>query len=310
MAEAQVLVLGGGPDAEREVSLAGAAAVAAALAQDGRWGVHLETIDQLDGASLASLPGDAVFPVLHGPWGEGGPLQDALTADGRPYVGSGPDAARLAMDKMATKLIAAELGVRTPPVCALRSDDPACPLPFPVVVKPAHEGSTIALSVCRDEAAWVAAWESALLEPRRAWMVERFVEGRELTVGALGSESLPVIEIVPADGLYDYDAKYARDDTEYVISPELPGGVEERIRRDAVRLVEALGVRHLARVDFMLDSANEPWLLEVNTMPGFTDHSLLPMAAAARTPTPLDMPALCARLVEMALAEQGVGAKT
>ncbi len=309
-----VLVLGGGPDAERAVSLDSARSVAQAL-RDAGFTVHHETIDRPTLADLRALPGDVTFPVLHGAWGEGGPLQDLLDADGRPYSGCGPRASRLAMDKLATKLIAGRLGIPTPEAVALNVRDAVCPLGLPVVVKPVHEGSSVGLHLCRDDAAWEAALEDARLaaraNPGRVCMAERLIRGRELTVGLLARKpgeplsALPVIEIVPAAGPYDYSAKYERDDTEYRVGPDLPAGVADRVSRDAERLAAAIGVRHLARVDFLLDADGRPWLLEINTMPGFTSHSLLPMAARA---VGLEMPALCRSLVEAMLAERTAAA--
>jgi D-alanine-D-alanine ligase len=231
-------------------------------------------------------------------------MQRLLEADGRPYVGTGPVGARRAMDKALTKSVAAGLGLTVSPTAVFDRGDPACPLDLPVVVKPVFEGSTIGLHVCRTEAAWRAA-HAATSASGRAAMVEPFVAGRELTVGLVdlgrGLEALPAIEIVPAEGLYDYRAKYERDDTRYVVDPALPEGVGERIRAETLALAGALGLRDLCRADFLLDDKHRAWLLEVNTMPGFTSHSLVPMAAAARG---IPMPALCEALVERALSRR------
>lgn len=307
----RVLVLGGGPDAERRVSLDSAAAIADALRADGSFEVESVTIDSPDADQLAAMPGDVVFPALHGPFGEGGDLQDLLEQTARPYVGSGPKAARLSMDKLATKLAAARVGIGTPDACVFDPRTKACPIDLPLVIKPVQEGSSVGVHLIHDEQQWGCAFDAAsrdaMRDPSRVYMVESLVQGRELTVGLIeqdGSlDALPVTEIVPADGFYDYDAKYARDDTSYLIDPDLPLGVAEQIVRDALKLARALGVRHLARVDFMLDADDKPWLLEINTMPGFTTHSLLPMAARIRG---LDMPALCAHLVRCALAEHAI----
>lgn len=295
-----VLVLGGGPDAERPVSIESAAAVAAALAKAGHE-VRAVTIDRPSGPELAAMAGDVVFPVLHGPWGEGGGLQALLERDGRPFVGSGEAAARLAMDKLATKLVAAKLGLPTPCACVVRPGDTGCSLRAPAVIKPVFEGSSVGLFVCRDDAS--IAHALATLDSRYSpWLAEAMIAGRELTVGVLASDggglaALPLVEIRPTDGVYDYDAKYQRDDTQYAVDPELPVGVAAILGEHAVRMCEAIGVRHLARVDFMLDGDDAGWLLEVNTMPGFTSHSLLPMAAAGAG---LEMPALTSQLVRTA----------
>ncbi|MCC6659686.1 MAG: D-alanine--D-alanine ligase [Phycisphaerales bacterium] len=299
-----VLVLGGGPDAERAVSLDSAAGVAAALRESGRYTVVENTIDRITLAQLRALPGDLIFPVLHGSFGEGGPLQDILEQAGRPYVGSGPAAARLAMDKIATKLAAASLGIPTAESCVLNLRDEACPLPFPVVVKPVHEGSSVGLHLVHQAAQWPAVRHAvdadARSRPDRTYMVERLIPGTELTVGLIDNQPLPTIHIQPADGPYDYEAKYHRDDTRYILDPPLPQGVDAAIKAHSVTLARAIGVRHVARVDFLLDRQGRPWLLELNTMPGFTSHSLVPKASrhAGR-----DMPALCAHLADLALRD-------
>jgi D-alanine-D-alanine ligase len=299
-----VLVLGGGPDAEHEVSLNSSGAVAQALRRGGEYTVEYRVFERITGAELRALPGDVVFPALHGPFGEGGPLQDLLEASGRPYVGCGPRAARLAMDKMATKMAAARVGVPTAESCVINVNDELLPFPPPSVVKPVHDGSSVGLHLIKRDADWnvarAAVREDVQSKPGRVYMAERFIAGRELTVGLLDGKPLPIVHIVPADGPYDYEAKYTRDDTRYELDPELPAGVADRLRRDSVTLAEAIGVRHLARVDFILDGQGRHWLLEINTMPGFTSHSLVPMAARHAG---IEMPALCTQLVGFALRD-------
>lgn len=300
-----VLVLAGGPDDEHAVSLQSAAGVADALAGAGAE-VHRVVIDRPTLEDLRALPGEVVFPALHGSFGEGGPLQDLLEALGRPFVGCRATAARAAMDKLGTKLLAATLGVPTKPGQVFNAADAACPMPLPVVVKPVHDGSSVGLHMCPDGTAWSRAHAAVVRDvaqrPGRVYMVEPMVRGRELTVGIIeepsGLVALPLIEIVPTEGVYDYAAKYDRDDTRYVVNPDVPGGVVERCSDAALTLARGLGVRHLCRVDFLLDQDQRPWLLEANTMPGFTAHSLLPMGAKAGG---REMPALCAHLVRMAV---------
>ena len=304
----QVLVLGGGPDAERPVSLTSARAIADALGS--RHTVHLETIDRLSPPYLARLPGDVIFPALHGSYGEGGPLQDVLEADGRPYVGSGPASSRACMDKLGTKLVCASLGIKTPRAGVFDPRDDGLPMPLPLVVKPTHDGSSVGLHMCSAQADWEQAKAAARTDvrenPGRCYMVERLIEGRELTVGLIGRgdslEALPVVEIAAAGGVYDYQAKYERTDTSYTVEPVLPPVVAERIGDDSLRAAEALGVRDLARVDFVLDDDGELWLLEVNTMPGFTPTSLLPKAAQARG---MSFEGLCEHLIQLALSRSG-----
>jgi D-alanine-D-alanine ligase len=311
----RVLVLAGGPDAERQVSITSAGSVARALRANPVFEVQLVTIERLTAAELRAIAADVVVPVLHGGWGEGGPLQDILEADGRPFVFSGARASRLAMDKIATKMAALACGIATPASHVLDLRDGVCPLPFPVIVKPIHEGSTVGLHVVRTEADWRRAIETIRSENRndaqgaaaRSYMIEPMVTGagggraRELTVGVLDAKALPIIEITPASGLYDYEAKYHRDDTVYTLDPELPPGVAETITQQAEVLTRRIGARHVARADFMLDGSGTAWLLEINTIPGFTDHSLVPKAARHAG---IDMPELCARLVRMALRDR------
>jgi len=313
----RVLVLGGGPDAEREVSIKSATAIAEGLRASGRHEVRLEIIERLTGAELKALPGDVIFPYLHGPWGEGGPLQDVLEADGRAFVGSGAVASRLAMDKVASKQIAGMMSVPTPPMFVLSSTQDRCPFGFPVVVKPIHDGSTVGLHICGDAQGWERAMGVIAGERAkglvRSYMVEPKIGGqgwaRELTVGLLDNQPLPIIEIVPKDGLYDYEAKYVRNDTRYVLDPVLPAGVGERVQGWSVKIAAAMRCRHVARVDFMLEQpgagaggGGQVYFLEINTTPGFTDHSLVPKAAKSLG---LSMSAVCDRLVELAIRDGG-----
>lgn len=309
-ARAHVLVLCGGPDAEREVSLRGGNAVADAINSTREFTAEKLVIDRISERELRGLRADVVWPLLHGPWGEGGPMQDILERDGRPYVGSGPGPARLAMDKLATKLAAARAELFVPGGGVFNPDDEESPVPLPVVVKPNFEGSTIGLHICRTGEEWRAAARATRASGRAA-LVEPFIEGRELTAGLLdsgdGLTALPLIEITPKDGLYDYEAKYNRNDTRYVVEPDLDPWLVHEMQRAALTLAHALGVRHLARADFILPrqpvrgNRLEPVLLEINTMPGFTDHSLVPMAARH---IGLEMPDLCAQLVRCAMRDR------
>ncbi len=290
----RVLVLYGGPDAERAVSIESGRGVAAALVELGRFDVLPLEIETVTAMELLAHDPDVVFPVLHGRWGEGGPLQEILEASGVPYVGSGPKASALAMDKLVTKTMAAATGVPTPRSQAIALGD-AVDIRPPLVIKPIDEGSSVDLRICRtsDE---VERGLAEILPRRRRLMLERYVTGREITAGVVLGEVLPLIEISAASGVYDYEAKYHRDDTRYVLDPALPKGVSDAIRLHALAMYRLLGCRDLARVDFMVDEQG-PWLLEVNTLPGFTSHSLVPMAARHAG---ISMPELCGRLVDAA----------
>ena len=296
-----VAVLGGGPDMEREVSIESSTAVAKAL-NDAGLRAELHIIDTLD--SLAHIAGDVIFPVLHGRWGEGGPLQDILERAGRPYVGCGPFAARTCMDKIAAKLEAARLGIRTPPACLFNHNDRVAMDP-PLVMKPALEGSSVGLSICRThgdvERAVEFARRDLVKNPGQVTMVERMIAGREVSSPLISKDgklvALPIIHIAPAQGVYDYEAKYKRDDTVYTVEP---AGIDAApIQADTLKLANAIGVRHLCRADYIIDEAGRHWLLEINTMPGFTSHSLVPQAALK---TGMAMHELCVHLVQEAMA--------
>ncbi len=300
-----VLVLMGGPDAERDVSINSGREVAAALRASGRYSVIDHIIDRPSIFELKAMTSacraDVVFPVLHGRWGEGGPLQELLEQLALPYVGSQPRASALAMDKMQTKALVSVEGVPSPPAQELEDESARCSIKPPLVLKPIDDGSSVDLRICRTEAEVVAA--RAHLHPRRGrLMAEAYIKGREITAGIILGEPLPLIEIIPGPHVeyYDYEAKYDRDDTRYIIDPVLPEGVAEQCIAMAMTAYHTLGCRDIARADIMLDSdaGGQPYFLEINTMPGFTTHSLVPMAARKRGAA---MPELCARLTEAAL---------
>jgi D-alanine-D-alanine ligase len=209
------------------------------------------------------------------------------------------------MDKFATKMAAAKAGVLTQAATIFNPADEGCPLEFPVVVKPVHEGSSVGVHFVRTASEWPTLRAKVLAEqdqhPGRVYMIERAVlGGRELTVGMLDGQVLAPIEIIPKVAFYDFEAKYTSDDTRYVVNPPLHQSVKDTIQAAARTMWHALGCRHLARVDFLLDTSGTAWLLEVNTMPGFTSHSLLPMAAKEAG---LSYAQLAARLVELAVRD-------
>ena len=291
-----ILVLGGGPDREREVSLKSAASVAAALRTAGH--TVTESDVRPDDLSALEKPSDVVFPVLHGRWGEGGALQRLLDAKKVPYVGCRSRAAWLGMDKCASKQVAQRHGVPTPPYQLLGPLTPIT-LTAPMAIKALTEGSSYGVWICPTQADVEAARKK--LHAHFAFgMAEQYVAGREFTVGILDQTVLPPIWIKPADGHYTFDAKYQRDDTQYLFDLELPEAVVDQIKGYALAVFNGIGARHLSRVDFIVDAQNKPWFLEINTLPGFTDHSLLPKAAAK---IGYDMPHLCDMLVRLAIKD-------
>lgn len=296
MSEVQVLVLMGGPDAERDISIRSGAMIASALREAGGFIVHEQVIDTPTSADLRQLPGDVIFPVLHGPFGEGGPLQEIMEADGRPYVGSRPRASRISMDKITSKLFARAAGIRTPPARILVVGEP-CDLEMPVVVKPIDDGSSFGVRRCFDAAQFAAARAELEVQYPRL-MAEKLITGREITVGILERDLLPMIEVVTTQDFYDTSAKYERADTKYILEPELSPEVRAEIAHAAQLLYERIGCRDVARVDFMVDG-DGAWFLEINSMPGMTAQSLVPKAAAHAG---ISCSQMCARLVERSLA--------
>ena len=300
--KANVAVLFGGTSAEREISLKSGHAVARGLKAAGYAASECDVASD-DLSSLEGRSFDCTFVALHGGFGEGGGIQHLLDDVQLPYTGSGPEASRLAMDKWATKEIFLRTGIPTPHGRRFRLCDWEAALPafvddvgLPVVVKPRSQGSSLGVSIVRKRDDLPAAAQRAFASDREI-VVERFIIGRELTVAILGSEPLPVVEIVPSTEFFDFDAKYTKGLTNYYPNPDLPGNSALTIQTLALAAHDALGCRHLSRVD-LIAGVDGPVILEVNTIPGFTETSLVPMAAHAMG---IDFPDLCADIVELTL---------
>lgn len=280
----RVAVLMGGRSAEREVSLKTGTAVLQALQRRGYTATAVDTGGDLC-THIRETGADAAFIALHGPFGEDGTVQGLLELLGIPYTGSGVLASALAMNKVAAKKLFCYHGIPTPSfqscvatpetaeTCAATVE-----LPLPLVVKPAEEGSTIAVSIVHrteDLAATIAAASRHCPEV----LVEEYIPGREVTVGLIDDEVLPIIEIVAPNGFYDYAAKYAPGSTYYLVDPHLSPDLAQTLRRTAVAAAGALGCCGAVRVDFRVTDSGESRVLEINTIPGMTEKSLLPMAA-------------------------------
>ena len=279
----KVAVMFGGDSAERPVSLKSGAAVLAALQ---RAGVDAHGFDPAQ-RPLADLRSDGyarVFVALHGRGGEDGTLQGALDLMKLPYTGSGVLASALAMDKWRSKLVCQAAGLPVPDYALLdaATDFAAveAQLGLPLFVKPANEGSSIGITKVKNPGGLRAAYETAARYDSLV-IAERFMAGGEYTVGIIGTRALPVIRIVPAAEFYDYEAKYLRDDTEYRIPAGLDAAEEAQMQELAQRAFAVLGCRGWARIDIMRDATGKAYVLEANTAPGMTDHSLVPMAARA-----------------------------
>lgn len=279
----KVTVLFGGPSAEREVSLVSGRAVAAALQEAGHQVFAADILP--NDLSALDQPADAIFPVLHGAWGESGELQQILEERGLAFVGSGSVASRLGMDKIESKKIWHEAGLPSPAYAVITRDFyhgqkfQSLGLPWPCVIKAPDSGSSIDVFICKD-ADHAGEALAKLLERHDRALVEQFIDGPELTIGLLEEEPLDPILIKVQREFFDYDAKYKGCGTEHLFETGLPEQVLRKCRDIARRANDALGCRDLARVDMMLDCELNPYLLEINTIPGFTPRSLLPEAAA------------------------------
>lgn len=296
----RIAVLMGGPGSEREVSLASGAGVAKALRS---LGANVSEVDVRD-ADFA-LPDDIeiAFNVIHGTFGEDGQLQQILEDRGIAYTGEGVSQSALAFDKIPSKEKFRAHGVRTPDWEIIHvGEHPTLQLPF--VIKPPRQGSTVGVQIVRREAdlndalAAAAQFDDELL-------IEHYIPGRELTIGVLGEEALPILEIIPKSGFYDFNNKYpflnpqGSGGAEHVCPAEIPADVTKEIQELALAATRSLGLQVYCRVDVILSEENEPFVLELNTIPGMTESSLLPDAAAVAG---ISYPQLCARIVELSLA--------
>lgn len=279
----KVAVLMGGTAAERDVSLKSGHAVLQALLRKGVDAVGIDvTADAI--RPLWGQNFDRVFNIIHGRGGEDGELQGVLNSMGLPYTGSGILASALSMDKLRTKLCWQGWHLPTPAWCLLSDDADIdrciATLGFPVIVKPAQEGSSLGMSKAADREQLIAAWNIAK-EYRCDVYAEAWVRGSEYTVAVLTDEPLPVIRLETPNAFYDYDAKYFADTTSYHCPCGLDPQREQALQQLALEACRVIGVSGWARVDVFIDAAEQPQLIEVNTVPGMTDHSLVPMAAKA-----------------------------
>lgn len=304
----KVLVLKGGWSREREVSLISGAAIESGLAEAGYEVSSLDVRSKSLGI-LRDHDFEAAFIALHGGYGENGTLQQQLELRGVTYTGSGPEASSRAMDKPRAKFFFERNEIPTPrwevlPAEAVEDGDAIdsiiAEFGLPCVVKPDSEGSSIGVSIPADKETFVAALD-IVREAGDRVLIEEYIRGRELTVGILEEKALPVVEIEYPATYFDIHSKYESEETKYTVAPRLPEEVTEQVQRLAVAAHEALGCRHFSRVDVLLSEDNQPYVLEVNTIPGFTSHSLLPKAAAG---VGISFGELCGRIVVAAEVER------
>ena len=291
-----ITVMLGGPSDEWDVSLRTGAAVARTLSSHGH-AVHI--LDPRDD-SWSLLPGtEVVFLALHGAYGEDGRVQKRLEELGVPYTGCGVEASRLGFDKVLSKKRFIEAGI--PTARYLVFDSAAAPWPkdwqTPLVVKPVRQGSSVGLQFVLAESEWTGALTESLRYDTQV-MVEEKIEGREITAGILADEPLPIVEVRAKKGLYDYHNKYTAGASEYLCPAEFEDAVTARIQAVGMAAYRAIGGRDYARVDMIVRPDGEPMVLEVNTLPGMTETSLFPKAAAAAG---IDYTHLCQKMIDLAL---------
>ena len=281
----------GGRSSEREVSLSSGKNVFEALKSLGKY--EVVAVDLTD-ENLDAMPKDvdAAYIALHGGWGENGGVQAALNALNIPYTGPGVQASQIAMDKVKTKMVLEMKNVPTAKWGLANPDTPKSPLPLPVVVKPPCDGSSVGISKVSSEGQWAGALKLAATDPV---LVEEFVPGREFTVAVVDGEAWPVIEIVAKGGWYGYEEKYNSDETKYPFleDAELAG----KLQKFAVDAYAAIGCRGVTRVDFRVSPLGRCYVLELNTSPGFTSHSLVPKAGMK---TGLSFAGVCDRILQSA----------
>jgi D-alanine-D-alanine ligase len=285
-----IAVLMGGPSAEREVSLRTGAACAGALREAG---YEVSEVIVENGNFVLPDGTDLAFISLHGTFGEDGQVQEILHARGIPFTGADAATSRITIDKEKTKAKLRTAGVPTPQGQLVHRAEEVT-VPLPVFIKPNSQGSSVGSRAARTSAEVAAAIADALKYDSIA-LVEQFINGRELTVGVLGSQVLPVVEIRPLEGFYDYTNKYTKGKTEYFCPAPLPEEITVQIQRHALAAHRAVGNTVYSRIDFLLEGDN-PYCLEINTIPGMTATSLLPKAAAA---VGITFPDLCRRIVEL-----------
>ena len=279
----KVAVLMGSRSAEREISLCSGQAVTDALVRHGVDAVacDVSTLDELVGIAKHY---DRAFIALHGRWGEDGIVQAILDDLGLPYTGSGMTASAIAMDKLRAKWLWQGAGLPTPAFLWVSESQPfkieQFAIPFPVIVKPSHEGSSIGMRKVNviedlaDAVSYAQQYDSEVL-------IEQWITGREYTAAVLNGEALPLIELKTTHEFYDFDAKYRSNDTQYICPCDISPELDTQIKTLILRAFDVIGAKTWGRVDIMVDEQKQPWLIELNTVPGMTDHSLVPMAAKA-----------------------------
>jgi D-alanine-D-alanine ligase len=302
LANQKVAVLAGGPGSEREVSLRSAASVAKALKEAG---AAPTVVDVVDASFELPADVDVAFNMIHGTFGEDGQLQSILEARGIPYTGEGVEGSRLAFDKILSKRRFEERGVSTPRYEVIRAGEKPS-MPLPIVIKAPREGSSVGVYLVRAESEIEAALAGAARYAEEI-LVEELIDGQELTVGVLGDQPLPIIMIKPRQGFYDFANKYPwlnpNGAADHYCPAPLPDDVTAQVQALALAAHRALDLQTYCRVDILLDAQGRAFVLEVNTIPGMTESSLLPEAAKVAG---IEFPQLCERIAQLSLTRSRV----
>ncbi|MFH1395375.1 MAG: D-alanine--D-alanine ligase [Candidatus Omnitrophota bacterium] len=295
-------IFAGGNSSESEISLKSGTAVFDVLKASGLdcefFNVEEDSLEVL----IAGIDIDVAFIALHGKLGEDGVIQRLFENRRIPYTGSGPEASALALDKITSKNKFKEIGLVVPEHILVNETDDVLTLniEYPCVIKPRNEGSSVGVSIVSSQDSFRDSIKNAFQFGKEI-MLEQFISGRELTVGILNDRALPVVEVIAANGIYDFNAKYKSNETRYLVPAELSAECTRRVKETAVKAHEILGCRHFSRVDLILSEDEKIFVLEVNTIPGLTQRSLLPLAAKEAG---LDFFSLCANMLIGALGEK------
>ncbi|MDR2708598.1 MAG: D-alanine--D-alanine ligase [Elusimicrobiota bacterium] len=272
-------VLYGGSSTEREVSLKSGKAVFNSL-KKMKFNVCLIDIKNNAAKKISQAKIDIAFPVLHGRGGEDGAIQGFLETINLPYIGCGIFASAASMDKNITKQILASADIKTPKWICLTKGDPIKKISYPVVVKPVNGGSTVGISICKNQKELDAALETAFKYDTEA-IIEQFIKGTEITVAVLNGKTLPIIEIIAESGFYDFEAKYKKGASRHIIPARISAAAAKTANNYAKKIYEVFNCRPICRADMIVDKKNNVWVLENNTSPGLTETSLVPDAARA-----------------------------
>ncbi len=307
LTDKKIGVLMGGISSEREISLKTGKTIEAALKKKGYNVIGID-VDRDIADRLKKEAVEIAFIALHGRYGEDGTIQGLLEVIGIPYTGSGVLSSAIAINKIITKRLLEYHQIPTPRYTVLKKNEgvdyyrslESHGFEYPVVVKPSSEGSTIGVSIARDKEELLEAVGLAFSYGNEILM-EEYINGREITVGILDNTPLPVIEIVPKEEFYDYRAKYTKGMTEYIIPARLSDGLYKKVQDIGLKVYQVLGCKGVSRVDMRVDREDNPYVLEINTVPGMTETSLIPMAARE---TGIDFPELVEKILESAMKKE------